>query len=304
VSEQPQQYDAVVVGSGFGGSISALRLSEAGRSVLVLERGRRYRPGDFPRQVTDVDRIFWSSRHRPSATGLYDVRFFSGIAVVAASGVGGGSLIYANVNIRPDPVIFEDPRWPASINRQSLDPYYHKVAAALAVRPLPPNVEMRKRDVYRDAAHRLGHLVFDPDQAVTWESTPDMEPGRGPCRLVAECEFGCQHGAKNSVDLTYLARAERLGAEVRTGAVVSHISPIKDGFAVDYRDPQGRVVQVQGRRVVLGAGTLGTNEILQHQHRAGPGVLGQRRLPRLHPERIDRSQARLWSRRHLGDLLL
>ena len=272
MSEQPQQYDAVVVGSGFGGSILALRLSEAGKSVLVLERGRRYRPGEFPRHVTDVDRIFWSSRYCPLATGLYDVRFLSGIAVVAASGVGGGSLIYANVNIRPDPVVFEDPRWPGSINRESLDPYYDKVAAALAVRPLPSNVEIRKRDVYRDAAYRLGRLVCDPDQAVIWESSPDMESGRGPCRLVAECEFGCQHGAKNSMDLTYLARAERLGAEVRTGAVVSHVSPIRDGFVVHYRDSQGRDPQgrdpqggggqVRGRRVVLGAGTLGTNEIL------------------------------------------
>lgn len=262
MSEQPQLYDAVVVGSGFGGSISALRLSEAGKSVLVLERGRRYRPGDFPRDVTDIDRIFWSSRHYPSATGLYDVRFFSGIAVVAASGVGGGSLIYANINIRPDPVVFEHPRWPASLNRQSLDRYYDKVAAALAVRPLPSDVEVPKRDIYRDAARRSDRPIFDPDQAVTWESTPDMEAGQGPCRLVAECEFGCQHGAKNSVDLTYLARAERLGAEVRTGAVVSHISPIEGGYAVEYPASQGRMVQVRGRRLVLAAGTLGTNEIL------------------------------------------
>ena len=262
MSEQPQQYDAVVVGSGFGGSISALRLSEAGKAVLVLERGRRYRPGEFPRDVTDVDRIFWRSRHHPSATGMYDVRFFSGIGVVAASGVGGGSLIYANINIRPDPVVFDHPRWPASINRQSLGPYYDKVAAVLSVRPLPPGVEVRKRDVYRDAAHRLGRPVFDPDQSVTWEATPDMDTGRGPCRLVAECEFGCQHGAKNSVDLTYLARAERLGTEVRPGAAVSHISPVEGGYLVEYRDSQGMVSQVRGRRVVLAAGTLGTNEIL------------------------------------------
>lgn len=257
-----EQYDAIVVGSGFGGSISALRLSEAGKSVLVLERGRRYRAGEFPRDVTDIDRLFWGSRHHRSGTGLYDVRFFSGIAVVVASGVGGGSLIYANINIRPDPVVFEDPRWPAKIDDHLLGPYYDKVAAALAVRPLPTNLQVRKRDVFRDAANQVGRPIFDPDEAVSWEPSPGMEPGRGVCRLVAECEFGCQYGAKNSVDVMYLARAERLGARVYTGAIVSYVRPVQGGYAVEYRDSAGRSVQVIGRRVVLAAGTLGTNEIM------------------------------------------
>src|SRR5207244_5971188 len=112
--------DAVVVGSGFGGAIAALRLAEAGRSVVVLERGRRYEPGSFPRNVTDADALFWRYPRHPESRGLFDVRVMSGIAVVAASGVGGGSLIYANIHIRPDPVVFEDPRWPPSINRATL----------------------------------------------------------------------------------------------------------------------------------------------------------------------------------------
>src|SRR5262245_14664830 len=119
-----EQWDAVVVGSGFGGSINALRLAEAGKSVLVLERGRRYRPGEFPRDVTDVDNLLWAYPRKPSRRGLYDVRIFSDIAAVAASGVGGGSLIYANIHIRPDEKIFDDPRWPRSINRRQLEPYY------------------------------------------------------------------------------------------------------------------------------------------------------------------------------------
>ncbi|MGW1682777.1 GMC oxidoreductase [Saccharopolyspora sp. NPDC002376] len=257
-----EHYDAIVVGSGFGGSITALRLSEAGKSVLVLERGQRYHAGGFPRDVTDIDRLLWSSRYHRSGTGLYDLRFFSGIAAVVASGVGGGSLIYANINIRPDPVVFKGPRWPAKVDHHLLEPYYNKVAAALAVRPLPANLQVRKRDFFRDAANRVGRPIFDPDQAVIWAPTPGMGAGRGSCRLVAECEFGCQYGAKNSVDIMYLARAEGLGTRVHTGAIVSHVRPVQEGYAVEYRDSAGVAVQAIGRRVVLAAGTLGTNEIL------------------------------------------
>ncbi len=258
-------FDAVVVGSGFGGSIAALRLAEAGRSVLVLERGGRYRPGQFPRDVTDVDRMFWRHPKRATATGLFDVRMFSGIGVVGASGVGGGSLIYANIHIRPDPVVFDDERWPASISRRSLDPYYDKVAAMLGVRALPEHLDITKRRLYRGAADALGRPVFDPDQAVRWEEPGGGDPAesRGTCRLVTECEFGCQYGAKNSMDLTYLARAEALGAEVRTGALASHVVPGDAGYTVAYRDVRtGALAHVGGTRVVLSAGTLGTNDIL------------------------------------------
>ena len=260
-TEEDARYDAVVVGSGFGGSIAALRLAEAGKSVLVLERGRRYLPGEFPRDVRDVDALFWDYPRRPTSLGLFDMRFLSGIGVVAASGVGGGSLIYANIHIRPDPVVFEDPRWPRSFDRSTLDPYYDRVASMFGVGPIPAEIQLRKRDVYRHAAGELGRPVFDPDQAVAWTGAPG--PGRQVCQLVAECEFGCQHGAKNTVDLTYLARASDLGATVRTGANVSHVLPVRDGYAVRFREVRGgRPRQVTGARVVLSAGTLGTNEIL------------------------------------------
>lgn len=259
-----ERFDAVVVGSGFGGSISALRLAEAGKSVAVLERGRRYLPGEFPRDVTQVDELFWRYPDAPRARGLYDLRLLSGIAIVAASAVGGGSLIYANIHIRPDAKVFDDPRWPSSINRQMLDPYYDKVAAALQVAPVPEETRLAKRDVFHDAAGRLGREVFDPDQAVTWNSTTsEGAPPSAGCRLVAECEFGCQYGAKNSMDRTYLARAEALGAEVRAGVLVSHLSPVDGGYAVHCRDvASGRPLALMGTRVVICAGTLGSNEIL------------------------------------------
>ncbi len=271
-----ERFDAVIVGSGFGGSIAALRLAEAGRSVLVLERGRRYRPGEFPRDVTDVDTLLWDYPRRRNSRGLYDLRFFSGIGVVAASGVGGGSLIYANIHIRPDPVVFDDPRWPASITRQSLDPYYDRVAGMLGVSPVPLDVALPKRDAYRAIADKLGREVFDPDEAVSWRQPPGST--QATCQFVAECEFGCQFGAKRSMDLTYLARAEELGAVVRTGAQALYVRPDHDhGYSVVYRDlSDGTVTEVAGARVVLSAGTLGTNELLLRSSAAGL-------LPRLSP---------------------
>jgi cholesterol oxidase len=264
-----EHFDAVVVGSGFGGSIAALRLAGAGRSVLVLERGRRWDPGTFPRDVRDTATLFWGSGRGDRTTGLYDVRLMSGVGVVVASGVGGGSLIYANIHVRPDAVVFDDPRWPASISRRSLDPYYDKVAGVIGLAPLPTTLAVPKRDAFREAAIAMGREVFDPDEAVAW---PD-------CRLVAECEFGCQHGAKRSMDRTYLRRAEQLGAQVRTGSLADHVRPIASGYEVAYRDvATGQPAAATGRRVVLAAGTLGTNELLlRSRDRAGtlPGLSGR-----------------------------
>jgi cholesterol oxidase len=229
--------------------------------VLVLERGRRYGPGEFPRDVTDVDALLWDYPRRSRSLGLYDLRFFSGIGVVCASGVGGGSLIYANIHIRPDPFVFEDARWPRSLDRAELDPYYDRVAAMLQVQPLPAEIRLRKRDLFREAAAAAGREVFDPDQAVAWSESPG--PGRSSCQLVAECQFGCQHGAKNSVDLTYLAGAESRGAIVETGAQVAHVEPADGGYDVVYRDTEtGADRRATGARVILSAGTIGTNEIL------------------------------------------
>ena len=281
----PPVYDVAVVGSGFGGSISALRCAERGRSVVVLERGRRYQPEDFPRDVRDVDALLWRHPRRPAATGLYDVRFFSGLAAVVASGVGGGSLIYANIHVRPDPIVFEDSRWPAGTDRATLEPYYDRVEAKIGLAPVPRYLRLPKRDAFRQAGLQLGHEVFDPDEAVTWPGPPaagdgDIDPAgpkpSGVCGLIAECEFGCPLGAKRSMDRTYLLEAERLGAEVRPGALVSHVRPHLAGYEVFYRNiGSGRRDTVIARRLVLAAGTLGTTEILlrsRHETATLPGV--------------------------------
>jgi cholesterol oxidase len=273
----PNPVDAVVVGSGFGGSIAACRLAQAGRSVVVLERGRRYRPEDFPRDVTDVDALLWRHERRRRATGLYDVRFFSALGAVVAAGVGGGSLVYANIHIRPDAIVFDDPGWPEGTDRASLDPYYDRVAAMLQVAPVPAWVSLPKRDVFHAAAAGMGREVFDPDEAVHWPQDAS-DQRQGACRFVAECEFGCRVGAKRTLDKTYLAEAQRRGARVRPGRVVVALRPVAAGFEVLHRDvATGENEVTVGRRVVLAAGTLGTGELLLASRDR------DRSLPRLSP---------------------
>ncbi len=279
--------DAVIIGSGFGGSINALRLAEAGRSVLVLERGRRYPPKTFPRDVEDTDALLWRHDDRPSARGLFDLRFMSGIATLTAAGVGGGSLVYASIHYRPRAAIFEDPRWPEPFRLDTLEPYYAKVAQNLGVQVVPPELALVKRERFHQAGAAMGRRVMDTPQAVSWNQVFGAGEGRQTCRLCAECEFGCTYGAKNTLDFTYLAQAEAKGAQLRTDCVVSHIAPAPEGgWAVHYRDlASGSSQRVVGRKVILAAGTLGSNEILLRSrdvartlpklsHRLGQGYSG------------------------------
>jgi len=260
----PPVHDAVVIGSGFGGSIVALRLAEAGQSVLVLERGRRYAPGEFPRDVQDTDALLWHHPKPGRARGMFDFRAFSGISTVVAAGVGGGSLIYASIHYRPRSQIFDDPRWPAPFTAATLEPYYARVESALGVAPPPRELNLTKRDSFERAGLAMGRLVTDTPQAVSWSEVFGSGSERKPCTLCGECEFGCNVGAKNTLDFTYLADAEQRGAELATGCLVSHISPGTGGtWVVHYEDLEtGRTETATGRRVILAAGTLGTNEIL------------------------------------------
>lgn len=261
-------FDVVVIGSGFGGAIAALRASEAGRKVLVLERGRRWAPGQFPRDVTDTDTLLWRHDDDPAARGLFDLRFLSGIATLTAAGVGGGSLVYASIHYRPRASIFADARWPRAFTLDSLEPYYRKVETSLGVSVVPPEPPLAKRRAFHDANAALGRRVMDTPQAVSWTSVFGGEAnaveGRSPCRGCAECEFGCNYGAKNTLDFMHLREAEAAGATLRTGCLVSHVSPgERGGWVVHYRDLDGgEARQVLGHKVVVAAGTLGSNEIL------------------------------------------
>ena len=271
-------YEAIVVGSGFGGAVAACRLAQAGVDVAILERGRRFEPGSFPRpEHGRSDLMLW---HRG---GAYDMRPLNDVLVVQAAGYGGGSLIYANVQMRPPADVF-DSGWPPGYSRTVLDPYYDLVAHMLDVRPVEPDPSTcelpTKTRLMGEAATRLGRRAqfFHPNIAVRFDGaggapTPNKfgVPQSG-CLHCGECDIGCNVGAKNTLDLNYLAVAESKGAEVGTGSEVTGIAPRDDGFEVRYRDPgqHGREQTVAARQVFLALGAVNTTELLlrcrdQHQ---------------------------------------
>ncbi len=172
-----ERYDYVVIGSGFGGSITACRLAQAGHSVCVLERGRRWPRTGFPRTPAQVaSEAFWDMDAR--RFGLIEYSVFDRMQVIHGSGVGGGSLHYFNVHIRPPASIFDDPRWPAAISLESLDPYYRLAHEMLDAAPLSPPAGRRlpaRTEVFREACRAAGRepeLVSIAVYTEAWAAQP------------------------------------------------------------------------------------------------------------------------------------
>lgn len=305
-------YDAVIVGSGFGGSVMAYRLAEAGLKVRLLERGKSYAPGDFARTPHQMKHNFWDPSE--GSYGLYNAWNFSRLTAVVSSGLGGGSLIYSNVMLRKDEKWFvkEDlakggyEYWP--VTRADLDPHYDRVEKMLHVQKYPfdrsPYNTTGRAHALKDAAERL-HLDWDlPPLAVTFandgedaapsvpihETEPNIHGSRGvraTCRLCGECNFGCNFGSKNSLDYTYLSAADRLHAEISTLCEVRSFRPCNGGYEISYvqHDPalEGLpldthnpvVLQPQtitADRLILSAGTFGTTFLLLKNQAAFPHI--------------------------------
>jgi cholesterol oxidase len=287
-----ETYEAIVVGSGFGGAVAACRLAQAGVDVAVLERGRRYPLGTFPRHRRDLEdsasAAGWllSSPLAWRQGGPYDVRLLSDVLVVQAAGYGGGSLIYANVQMRPPPEAFDD-GWPAGYSRAALDPYYDLVAHMLDIRPVQPDPASGelppKTRRMEEAAARLGRQdqCFRPNIAVRFEGAGAApQPNRfgalqSGCVHCGECDVGCNFGAKNTLDLNYLALAERAGADVATEAEVTGLAASDGGYRVRFRDRArgGAERTLAAREVYLCLGAVNTTELLlrcRDQHRTLP----------------------------------
>jgi cholesterol oxidase len=298
-----EHFDVVVVGSGFGASATACRLAQAGRSVLVLERGRSYPPGSFPRSPRGVASNLWD----PSAGlyGMFDIWAFRGIESVVSSGLGGGSLIYANVMLRKDPAWFVDdapgrPPQPWPVTYADLEPHYEAAEAMLGAQRYPfdlaPYSSTAKTQATRYAAEALGLDWQLPPLAVSFanpgqppvpgqpllEEHPNLHRlPRSTCRLCGECDLGCNDGAKNTLDYTYLSRAVDAGAQVRTLCEVRRIEPRGSGGGyragyVQYQ-PGGphaarALTFVTADRLVIGAGTFGSTYLLLRNRAAFPAL--------------------------------
>ena len=263
-------YDCIVVGSGFGGAVAACRLAQAGLDVALLERGRRWAPGSFPRDISHLsDGWLWQHRH-----GLFDLRPIADVACVRAAGYGGGSLVYANVAMRPRPEVFEQ-AWPEPYRRPELDRYYDLAAHMLQITPvantadgdLPP-----KTLLMQQVADRLGDAapLFHPNLAIRF-ADDDAQPGinpfgvrQGTCVHCGQCDIGCNVGAKNTLDLNYLALAERHGAQVATLTEATHLGRADGRYEVHLHQHAdgGTRRRVTADTVFLCAGALGSTELL------------------------------------------
>ncbi|GAA3768828.1 GMC family oxidoreductase [Streptomyces chiangmaiensis] len=286
-------YDVIVVGSGFGGSVTALRLAEKGYRVGVLEAGRRFTRESLPKNSWDLRNYLWAP-----ALGMYGIQrihLLGNVMVLAGAGVGGGSLNYANTLYVPPKAFFDDPQWKDITDwQEELKPYYDQARRMLGVRLNPT---LTPSDVHlKAAARRMGvgdtfHMapvgVFfgdgdDADGTATvtpGEEVPDpyfggAGPARRACTECGECMTGCRHGAKNTLNENYLYLAEKAGAVVHPmTTVVSVTDDSQGGYAVatlptdEKRKGPGRLFKA--RQVVVAAGTYGTQSLLHRMKTNG-----------------------------------
>ena len=293
-------YDVIVVGSGFGGSVTAMRLTEKGYRVGVMEAGRRFDDADFPETSWRVRRFLWAPRI--GLRGLQRIHVLPDVIVLAGAGVGGGSLVYANTLYVPPESFFRDPQW-ADITdwADELAPYYDQAARMLGVVDTP---RMTPADeVFRQVAEELG--VVDTFRltpvGVFYGSGPGVTsadpffggagPARAGCTECGECMTGCRHNAKNTLPKNYLGLAERAGAVVHPLTTVTAVRPLESGgFEVD-TERSGAWARRQRRtftadQVVIAAGAYNTQRLLLRQRDDG-------NLPALSPMlgRLSRSKS-------------
>ncbi len=287
VSAQPYDYDWVVIGSGFGGSVSALRLAEKGYSVGVIESGRRYEDEDFAKSTWQLRRYYWMPKI--GLRGIFRMTPFKDVFIVSGSGVGGGSLGYANTLYRARPAFFEHPQWAGLVEdwERELTEHYDTAERMLGV------TTYEGRGPADELLHEFAEELGVGD---TWTNTrvgvffgPEGEEvddpyfgGEGPrrtgCVRCGQCMVGCRYGAKNTLRKNYLWFAEKLGVRIESERTVVDIRPLggpdgADGYELvtersgAWFRKQRRVVRARG--VVIAAGPLGTNKLLRDCKQSG-----------------------------------
>ncbi len=278
--ERPYDLDWLVVGSGFGGSVSALRLAEKGYSVGVLESGRRFADEELPRSTWDLRRYFFAPRL--GLRGIFRLSVFKDVAVVSGAGVGGGSLGYANTLYRAPQRYYDDPQW-RDLDPdwgRALAPHYDEAERMLGVVTVTaddPADQLLRRfgdEIGASATYaktRVG--VYFGESGVTADDPffGGDGPARTGCTACGRCMVGCPVGAKNTLVKNYLWFAERLGVQVEAERTVVDVRPISPGGEGGYEVTSVRTGSVlrrdrrvqRVRGVVVAAGALGTNKLLQ-----------------------------------------
>lgn len=265
--------DVVIVGSGFGGSVAALRLAEKGYRVLVLEKGRRWEPQHFPRYNWNLPRAFWLPAL--GFYGIWGLKLLRDVLVLHGVGVGGGSLVYANTLMEPPAAVWEDAGWgPLRERHREILHHYPKVLHMLGA-AVNRRLGAADEALRRAAARRGREHTFAPTRVGVFFGEPGAEVpdpyfgGEGPprvgCTFCGGCMTGCRVGAKNSLDRNYLFLAQKHGAVVQAESEVVGIEPVpQGGYLVRWRRPgyQRAKGTVVAERVILAAGVLGTVKLL------------------------------------------
>ncbi|MEH0157448.1 GMC oxidoreductase [Limibacter armeniacum] len=293
-----EHYDIVVIGSGYGASIAASRMSRAGQKVCVLERGKEFLSGEYPDSTLEAaSEIQFNApeKHIGSRTGLFDFHVGKDINVLVGCGLGGTSLINANVSIKPDFRIFQHEIWPEEIRKESeqaeseLEKGYQ-----LAKEMLKPNVypssypPLKKMEAHKQSARAMGERFYKTEINVNFDIDGVNHIGveQRPCNNCGDCVSGCNHQAKNTTLMNYLPDAVNHRAEIFTEVEVQYLEKKEDKWLIHYQvlrsgrerfDAPSLVVRAD--MVILGAGTLGSSEILLRSKQMGLKVsdrLGER----------------------------
>jgi len=301
-------YEAVVIGSGFGGSVNFCRLAQKwGNKVLLLERGKRYPMGSFPRTPQEIAENFWSvegddvgrPRHirKKSMRGMFDVRLFKKMDALFCAGLGGGSLIYANVFLEPPEELFQQ-GWPTKLNKKALQPYYKIARQVLGARPVPSWEQEPRRRIIRTelfqafAKHenrtstladicvffgnKYSYQGADKPLDIGFQEQNRYGAQQTSCTYCGECDVGCNTHSKNTLDLNYLHAGEKHhGGKILTECLANQIIPLNakgeddatadgaHGYRIEFQNLATQQIQsYKTQRVIVSAGTFGTNELL------------------------------------------